>query len=339
MISIVIPVLNEKDSLLILYEEIIKFIPNLDSSYEIIFVDDGSTDGSFDILKGFEERNNNVLIFSFRKNQGKAEALTFGFQKAKGDYIVTLDADLQDKPSEISKLLNKLDEGWDLVCGWRKDRRDSLLKILSSRFFNILASFLWGFKLHDYNCGLKAYAKETAKSLTLYGGMHRFIPLLAHEQGFTVTEIPVEHDKRKYGKSKYGFSKILKDFPDMFTMLFLNRYSKRPLHFFGLVGGFLIMIGAVILIYLTTIWFMGESIGRRPLLLFGILLLIAGLQIFFTGFLAELIINVSQRPQAVEREKAILKSLLGSYSPRLAARVSFPRKRESRSPIKSGMTA
>lgn len=308
MISIVVPLFNEEESLNILYYKLSKEIRKLDRDYEIIFVDDGSTDSSLEILKDIVKKNNKVKIFSFRKNQGKAEALTLGFQKAEGDYIVTLDADLQDKPEEIPDLLEKAKEGnWHLVCGWRKERKDPTKKMLSSKLFNSMVSIFWGLKLHDYNCGLKLYTKEAAKSLSLYGGMHRFIPLLVYEQGFKVTEMAVGHDKRKYGKSKYGFSKIWKDLPDIFTMLFLAKYGQRPLHFFGLVGGFLIMIGAVVLIYLTIIWFMGESIGRRPLLLFGILLLIAGLQIFFTGFLGELIINTSQKHQGVEREKAILK--------------------------------
>ncbi len=307
MISIVIPLFNEKDNLWILYEEIIKAVSKLDSKYEVIFVDDGSTDGSLNILKNFEEDNNNVRIFSFRKNQGKAEALTFGFQKAKGDYIVTLDGDLQDKSSEIPKLLKKIEEGWDLVCGWREKRKDSAGKILSSKLFNYLASIFWGLKLHDYNCGLKLYTKEAAKSLRLYGGMHRFIPLIVHGEGFRVTEVAVTHDKRKYGKSKYGFSKLWKDLPDVFTMFFLNKYSKRPFHFFGAVGGVLVLTGIVILGYLSYLRLQGSTIGNRPLLFFGMLLVISGFQVFFTGFLADLIINISQGLDRKDSGKILLK--------------------------------
>ena len=221
MISVVVPVFNEEESIVEFYKDLVDSIKKIGISYEIIFVDDGSIDGTLDILKNIEKNDRRIKIFSFRKNQGKAEALTLGFQKAQGDYIVTFDADLQDKPKEIGKLLREMEKGkWDLVCGWRKDRKDSLKKIISSKFFNNLVSMFWGLKLHDYNCGLKLYSKDAAKSLTLYGGMHRFIPILAHEQGFTVTEVPVEHDERKYGKSKYGFSKIWKDLPDIFTMLF-----------------------------------------------------------------------------------------------------------------------
>jgi len=296
MISIIIPLLNEKDNLRILYEEIIKIVPKLDSEYEIIFVDDGSIDNSLEILKEIAAKDKKVKVYSFRKNQGKAEALTLGFQKAQGDYIITLDADLQDKPKEILKLINKAKTGtWDVVCGWRKKRKDPISKIISSKLFNFLSSVFWGIKLHDYNCGLKLYSKEAAKSLNLYGGMHRFIPLLVHDQGFAVTEVAVEHDKRKYGKSKYGFSKIWKDLPDIFTMLFLSKYSKKPFHFFGIAGALLILIGIVILGYLTYLRILGETIGQRPLLFFGMLLVISGFQLFFTGFLADLIINISYK--------------------------------------------
>lgn len=296
MISIVVPLFNEEESLNIFYNELSKEIQKLDKVCEAIFVDDGSTDSSLEILKKIARENRRVRVYSFRKNSGKAEALTLGFQKAKGDYVVTLDADLQDKPKEINKLLEEIKKGkWDVVCGWRKERKDSIKKMLSSKLFNNLASIFWGLKLHDYNCGLKLYSKEAAKSLRLYGGMHRFIPLLAHDFGFTVTEVAVEHDKRKYGKSKYGFSKIWKDLPDIFTMLFLSRYSKRPFHFFGVAGAFLILIGFGILGYLTYLRILGETIGQRPLLFLGMLLVISGFQVFFTGFLADIIINTSHK--------------------------------------------
>ena len=308
MISVVISVYNEVESLHIFYERLIQTIKILDEPFEIVFVDDGSTDNSLEILKEIAAKDKKVKIFSFRRNQGKAEALTFGFQKAKGDYVITLDADLQDKPKEIGKLLEEMEKGkWDLVCGWRKERKDSIGKVFSSQLFNSIASIFWGLKLHDYNCGLKLYAKDAAKSLTLYGGMHRFIPLLVHDRGFTVTEVPVEHAKRKYGKSKYGFSKILKDLPDIFTMFFLSKYSKRPFHFFGVAGALLILIGIVILGYLTYLRLLGETIGQRPLLFFGMLLVISGFQVFFTGFLADLIINLSQRSDGSGIDKILLK--------------------------------
>lgn len=295
MISAVIPIFNEQESLDKFYPRLKNALSKIDKNHEIIFIDDGSTDSSLDILKKLNVEDKSIKVYSFRKNQGKSEALTYGFRVASGDYVVTLDADLQDRPEEIENLLTKSKEGFDLVSGWRKNRKDSIHMKLPSKLFNFLMSAFWGVHLHDYNCGLKLYKKDAAKSLSLYGGMHRFIPLLVSEKGFEVTEIPVVHDPRKYGKSKYGFSKVFKDIPDMFTILFLTKYAKRPLHFFGLVGGAISIIGFLILLYLTIIHFLGHSIGTRPLLTFGMLLMLAGFQILFTGFIADLIISLSER--------------------------------------------
>ncbi|GIW61560.1 MAG: dolichol-phosphate mannosyltransferase [Patescibacteria group bacterium] len=296
MISVVVPVFNEEESLNDFYKELIKYLPKLSENYEIIFIDDGSTDTSFAILKRLEKKDKHIRIFSLRRNIGKAEALSLGFYKARGDIIVTLDADLQDQPSEIQKLLNiHQTKGIDVVCGWRKNRKDKSKMKIISKLFNIVVRKLFDVNIHDYNCGLKLYTKEAAKSLRLYGGMHRFIPVLVYEMGFSVDEVPVRHEMRKFGKSKYGFSKIFKDMPDMFTMLFLVRYMNRPLHFFGIAGGVLAFIGVAILTYLSVLRFMGERIGTRPLLFLGILLVLVGIQIFFTGFLAELMINVAHR--------------------------------------------
>ncbi|HSD98653.1 MAG TPA: glycosyltransferase family 2 protein [Patescibacteria group bacterium] len=300
MISAVIPVFNEQESLPEFYKRLSNSLSKIDKSHEIIFVDDGSTDGSLDIMKKFAAKDKHVKILSFRKNQGKSEGLTLGFQMAKGDIIVTLDADLQDVPEEIERLYKKAKEGYELVCGWRKNRRDPVQKVISSKFFNFIAKAFWGLDLHDYNCGLKLYSQEAAKSLRMYGGMHRFIPLLVYGQGFLVTEVPIEHRERMYGKSKYGFSKLWKDLPDILTMLFLTKYGKRPLHFFGTIGGLLFAIGLVVLSYLSWYHFTGHSIGTRPLLFLGIVLLLAGLQVLFTGFLADLLINLSQTPKSVE---------------------------------------
>lgn len=299
-ISAVVPAYNEEESLEKFYPVLVSSLSKIDKDYEIVFVDDGSTDSTLSILKKLASKDKHIRIFSFRKNRGKAEALTEGFQRARGDYIVTLDADLQDRPEEIQKLLNKSREGFDLVSGWRKDRKDAIKTVISSKLFNFVMSSFWGVHLHDYNCGLKLYTKEAARSINLYGGMHRFIPLLVSEKGFNVTEIPVHHEKRKFGKSKYGFSKIFKDIPDMFTILFLTRYAKRPLHFFGMVGGILAGIGLVILLYLTVLHFLGQAIGTRPLLTFGMLLLLAGLQLGFTGFLADLILHISEKDHQPE---------------------------------------
>lgn len=293
--SFVIPVFNEEESLFHFYEELNKEIKSLNLIHEIIFVDDGSKDSTLTILKELADKDGKVRVFSFRSNQGKAEALTLGFQKATGDIVITLDADLQDQPSEIAKLIKKHEEGIDVVCGWRKNRKDASNMKIASRLFNFTLNKLFGLKIHDYNCGLKLYSIDSAKSLRLYGGMHRFIPILAYTQGFSIDEVVVHHEARKFGTSKYKFTKI-KDLPDLFTMLFLIKYMQRPLHFFGLVGGVVFSFGFTILLYLTFVKLvLGESIGGRPLLLLGILLVVVGIQIFFSGFIAELVLSISNQ--------------------------------------------
>lgn len=295
MLSVVVPVFNEEEVVEVFFKEIIRHLLKITRDYEVIFVDDGSSDSTLNILKKLASNNSEIRIYSFRKHRGKSEALSLGFEKAKGDRILTIDADLQDRPDQIEKLLEKQKEGWDIVSGWRKNRRDSVFKNITSKIFNLISSRFWGLKVNDLNCGLKLYTKDAARSLNLYGGMHRFIPLLLHQDGFTVSEVPVVHDQRRLGKSKYSFTKVFTEIPDMFTMLFLSRYSKRPLHFFAPIGGILFLVGFIILAYLTIIWLGGESIGGRPLLFLGILLIISGLQILFTGFLADLFINKSDK--------------------------------------------
>ena|SRR3989304_7690830 len=299
MLSAVVPVFNEEESLDKFYPRLASVLPKLDKEYEIIFVDDGSQDKTLELLKELEKKDKNVRVFSFRRNHGKAEALTFGFQKTKGDFVVTLDADLQDRPEEIENLLQKAKEGFDLVSGWRKNRKDSFVKIIFSKFFNLMAFAFWGIKLHDYNSGLKLYTKDAAKSLNLYGGMHRFVPLLVAQEGFRVTEVPITHDIRRFGKSKYNAIKLITQSPDMMTMIFLSKYSKRPLHFFGFIGAILFGLGVLISIYLSILRFQGETIGNRPLLLLGILLIISGIQIGFSGLIADLVLSVSSKNQSL----------------------------------------
>lgn len=297
MLSVVVPVFNEEESIVHFYEELKKLLPEFSKESEIIFIDDGSFDKTLELIKDLEKKDNDVKVYSFRRNHGKAEALTFGFQMAKGDLILTLDADLQDKPSEIQKLIEKQKEGFDLVSGWRKDRKDSFAKIIFSKTFNAVARIFWKTKLHDYNCGLKLYTTDAAKSLNLYGGMHRFIPLLLAQEGFKITEVAVVHDIRRFGKSKYSAWKVLTQLPDMMTMLFLSKFSQRPSHFFGFLGGLIAFIGFIILAYLTIIWLGGESIGTRPLLNLGILLMIAGMQVGLTGLIGDMILSNSKKDQ------------------------------------------
>ncbi len=292
-ITVVIPVLNEDESLHELIARIKESFSKAKKKYEILFIDDGSNDNSLKLLQKYAQDNSHIHVVSFRRNLGKSTALTVGFKKAKGDFILTMDADLQDDPANIERLLTAQEEGdYDLVSGWRKNRRDSLLKVINSRFFNnFIIPMLFGLKFNDMNSGLKLYKKDLAKEIKIYGGMHRFIPILASEMGFNVKEVPTQHNPRKYGHSKYKSTKIFTDIPDLMTMYFLVKYTKRPLHFFSKLGGVLLLAGFFILSYLSVLWLMGESIGRRPLLIFGVLFVIAGIQTVFTGLLADLMVN------------------------------------------------
>lgn len=296
--TVVIPVYNERESLQELIARISESFKQMQRSYEILFVDDGSTDTSLEIIKKYTQDHKNIHVVSFRRNLGKSPALTVGFEHANGKYVVTMDADLQDDPANIPQMYKVLlEKDLDLVSGWRKERRDSLLKVLSSKLFNkIIIPFLFGVKFNDMNCGLKLYKRELAKELRIYGGMHRFIPVLASEMGYKAGEVPIVHHPRKHGKSKYKPTKILTDIPDIFTMFFLTKYTRRPLHFFFQLGALLLFAGFAILLYLIFIKIaFGEPIGGRPLLIFGVLFAIGGLQTIFTGLLADLIVNANEK--------------------------------------------
>jgi glycosyltransferase involved in cell wall biosynthesis len=293
-LSIVIPAYNEEKSLHELLESIERAVGPLDVSYEVVFVDDGSTDGTLATLKSLEQTDDRVRIFSFRRNLGKSQALRCGFQHARGEYILTMDADLQDDPANFERLHEQLiSRGADIVSGWRKERQDSALKVVSSRVFNLMIRLLFGISFHDMNSGLKLYRTETARELPLYGGMHRFIPLIAREIGFLVIECPISHGERKYGTSKYAPTKIFTEMPDLLTIFFLIKYIMRPLHFFGRIGLVFMAVGFLCLAYLTILWSRSIPIGTRPLLTFGVLLMVIGAQTVFTGLLADLIVNVS----------------------------------------------
>lgn len=290
--SIIIPVFNEEESLKELLQTIKKSFSRIKKSYEIIFIDDGSFDSSLDILKRLEKDNKEIRVFSFRRNLGKSNALMMGFQQARGEFIVTMDADLQDDPSNIKALETKLIKGdFDMVTGWRKDRRDSPYKKITSHIFNNIVSHLFAIKIHDLNSGLKLYRQEVVKELHIYGGMHRFIPVIVNELGYRVAELETLHHPRKYGKSKYKATKVITNIPDLLTIYFLTKYTRRPLHFFGKIGTLLFILGIIALGYLSILHLMGQRIGTRPLLFFGMLLIIAGIQTVFTGLLADLFIN------------------------------------------------
>lgn len=288
-ISIVIPILNEADSIPELYNEIVKVIMPLNLPWEIVFVDDGSTDGSSAVLRRTYERDPHVRIIQFRRNFGKSAALAAGFQLASGDAIITMDADLQDSPAEIPRLIDQLNAGADLVSGWKFPRHDPLSKRVPSSIFNRVVRVLSGVKLHDFNCGLKAYRREVVREIRVYGELHRYIPVLAHFRGFRVAEIKVSHRPRRYGTSKFGNARFARGFFDLLTVLFLAQYTRRPLHFFGWFGIAALLLGLIINAYLATIWFLGHPIGTRPLLTLGVLLMIMGAQFVVFGLLAEMI--------------------------------------------------
>jgi len=292
-ISLVIPLLNEEESILPLLNEIRKAIKPLNKPYEVIFIDDGSTDTSLKIIKDVVKTDNRIKFISFRKNYGKSAALHVGFKAATGDAIITMDADLQDDPHEIPNLLKKLDEGFDLCSGWKKERFDPIIKKFSSRFFNFVTRMMSGIKIHDFNCGLKAYRREVVQNLNVYGELHRYVPVLAKWQGFTVTEIPVKHHPRRYGKTKFGISRFFKGFIDLITVSFATRYIKRPMHFFGFFGALAFLVGLVVNGYLTIEWLSGKALSNRPMLFLGMLLIIVGVQFFSFGLLGEMLVHQS----------------------------------------------
>lgn len=292
-LSFIIPVFNEEESLAQLYKEIVEVCKaNQWKDLEIFFIDDGSTDNSFKVAAGLGKPAQAIKL---RKNFGKATALAHGFKLAEGDIIFTLDADLQDHPKEIPSFIKKLDEGYDLVSGWKKKRHDPFIKNFTSKIFNWATCIASGLKLHDYNCGFKAYRKEVCKNIRLYGELHRFIPFLAHEQGYKVAEIPVEHRARKHGVSKYGWQRFFRGSIDLLTVVATTKYLRRPGHLFGGSGIVTGGVGVAILSYLSLMKiFFSQNIEGRPLFFLGILCLLLSAQLISLGILAELILKTSQ---------------------------------------------
>jgi glycosyltransferase involved in cell wall biosynthesis len=295
LLSLVIPVYNEIDSLEPLVAEIDQALTAAGSPFEIVFVDDGSTDGSFRVMRELAARRHDVRVVKLRRNFGKAAALSHGFEACRGDVVVTLDGDRQDDPAEIPRLVSRL-EDYDMVSGWKQSRQDPLDKTLPSRFFNWTVRRTTGLPLHDFNCGLKAYRREVVDTIRIYGEQHRYIPVVASQAGFTVTEEPVHHRKRTAGVSKYGWQRYLRGYLDLTTVLFLGRYQHRPQHLFGGVGTLLIVLGVLVELYLTIDKLVfGNPIGQRPLLLLGALLIIVGVQLLSLGLIGELIANSRAR--------------------------------------------
>jgi len=293
-ISVVIPLLDEEETIAPLYEALIQTLRAMRRPYEILFVDDGSSDGSYrELVKLYEQDREHVRVVRFRRNFGKTAALSAGFREARGEIIITMDADLQDDPAEIPQMVAKLDEGYDLVAAWRQNRQDPLSKTLPSRLFNATVAVLTGVKLHDFNCGFKAYRREATETLKLYGDLHRFIPVLVYWKGFRVTEMPVVHHPRRAGRSKYGWNRLFRGFIDFLVVLFLTNFLRRPLQLFGGLGAALFSVGFAIGAYLSVQWFMGSPIGWRPLLFLGILAMIVGVQLASIGLLGEMIRNLA----------------------------------------------
>ena len=289
MISVVVPVHEEERTVALLFDELQAALDPLGEPWEAVFVDDGSTDGSFAALTRLHNLHDNVRVVRLRRNFGKAAALAAGFANAQGGVVVTIDADLQDDPAEIPRLLAKLEEGFDLVSGWKAHRRDPITRRALSRIFNWVTGRVSGLRLHDLNCGLKAYRAEVVEGLRLYGELHRFIPVLAHYRGHRIAELPVNHRPREHGRSRYGVERYLRGFLDLLTVSFIGRYRYRPLHLFGGLGLGLGTLGVAVLVYLTILKIGGEAIGRRPLLILGVLLVVVGLQFFSLGLISELI--------------------------------------------------
>ncbi len=301
-LTVVIPLYNEEDSLKELHQQLRTGLSRVTNKYEVIFIDDGSTDKSFDVLRGLKRLDNRMKIIRFRRNYGKSAALSVGFENAQGNIVITMDADLQDDPAEIPSLVKRINEGFDLVSGWKKVRRDPITKTIPSRFFNFVTSMMTGIKIHDFNCGFKAYKKEVVKTVKVYGELHRYVPVLAHWEGFKIGEMVVNHRPRKFGKTKFGIGRFWKGFLDLVTVLFTTRYFRRPLHLFGFWGIVAAVVGLGIDGWLTAEWFMGQtSLSNRPLFLGGVLLIIVGIQFISIGLLGEMISKSKQ----TEEEYAI----------------------------------
>ncbi|HEY7834731.1 MAG TPA: glycosyltransferase family 2 protein [Ktedonobacterales bacterium] len=301
-ISVVVPLYNEEQSIAPLHEQLTAALAREERTYEIIFVDDGSRDGSFAALQALHDADPHVRVIRFRRNFGKTPALVAGFSQARGEVIFTMDADLQDDPNEMPRFLDKLAEGYDLVSGWKYPRHDPITKTIPSFFFNrLLVRWSTGVKLHDINCGFKAYRREVLDDLKLYGELHRFIPVLAHRRGFRVTEVKVKHHQRKYGKSKFGARRFFRGFLDLLMVLFLVSYMGTPLRLFGSFGFLALLAGLGVDLYVVLDRYLPfgshQPIHDRPLLFVGILLIVFGISFILTGLQSEMIRHFAYRPE------------------------------------------
>lgn len=313
LISFVIPVKDEEASLNELTDRIFQSMSteSPDDDFEIIFIDDGSSDKSWSIMQSLSSRIPKVSAIRFRRNMGKALALEAGFRACRGDIVFTMDADLQDDPKEISLFLKKLEQGFDLVSGWKRTRHDPLSKTLPSKLFNGVTARLSGVKLNDFNCGFKCYRREVIDSIRLYGEMHRYVPVLAADLGYRIGEIEVEHHPRAYGASKYGWERYVRGFIDLLTVMATTRWLVKPGHLFGSIGVLLGLVGGVSLAYMFIIWLLGsEPIGNRPLLIFGVLTTFASLQMLSLGVIAEFFV----KSVPIDLNKYVAEQVTGKFS-------------------------
>ncbi len=312
-VSVVVPCYNEEGNLPELHRRLSAVLGSLGVPWEILIVDDGSTDGTWATIRALHEADDHVLAIRHRRNFGKAEALANGFAVARGDVVMTMDGDLQDDPDELPRFLVKLEEGYDLVSGWKQRRQDPLGKTAPSRVFNWTVRRVSGVPLHDFNCGYKAYRREVTQALRLYGELHRFTPVLAAGEGFRIAELPVRHHARKWGRSKYGWSRLVKGFLDLLTVTFLTQYRQRPMHLFGLPGLVALAVGIFLGLFLSLEkLILGNSIGTRPLLLLSVLLVMIGAQFFGLGLLGEFLAHGSNEPRSELRP--LVRQTLG-FSP------------------------
>jgi glycosyltransferase involved in cell wall biosynthesis len=300
-LSVVVPIHDEEENIPLLHERLTEVLAQgparYRDSYEVILVDDGSSDRSFEACAALQARDSRVRVVQFRRNFGKTAALHAGFSLSRGDHIVTIDADMQEDPVDMFRLLERISAGDDLVSAWRQQRNDPLDKTLPSRFFNAVVARMTGVHLHDFNCGFKAYHRDVITDLDLYGEQHRFIPVLANQRGFRVSEVVVQHQPRRFGKSKFGTRRLLNGYLDFLQVLFLVTYLRRPLRLFGMLGTVFSVAGFLICVYLTGLWIFGDRpIGDRPLLILGVLLLITGLQFISTGLVGEMLRRDSYHP-------------------------------------------
>ncbi len=307
-VSVIVPVLNEAATVAELSARIAEVLSRLGRSFEVIFVDDGSSDGTSQRVREVRAADPRIKLVRLRRNFGKAAALSAGFDHAAGRILITMDGDLQDDPEEIPRFLAALEEGGlDLVSGWKRQRSDPASKRYPSRLFNWVTRRMARVELHDFNCGFKAYRREVAEEVEIYGELHRYIPVLASRRGFVVGEIEVRHHPRRHGESKYGWDRLYKGFLDLITVLFITRYTGRPLHLFGVIGLLALAAGLGINTYLAVLWFRGQWLSNRPLLLFGVLLMILGIQVLTTGLIADMISATAFR----RRDSYSIKEKLG----------------------------